>query len=760
MYKSIMEKLNKARVMPKISETERQALEAGTTWIESQIFSGQPNFDEIFIQPYASLSQREQDFIRHKLPQLCALVDPYLLSRTKILPEQAVRLMQEEGFYSFLIPREYGGLEFSAQAISTIMAMLAAHSPFLSTFVVIPNSLGAAELLLHYGREDQKQHYLPKLANGTYIPCFALTEPLAGSDAASIQAQGVLFKNQQGQLSIRLNFSKRYITLAPIANLISLAFRLKDPDLLLGKQEDLGITVALVHRGAPGLEMGRHHQPIGDAFYNGPIQGNNVEIDAHEIIGGIDYVGQGWRMLMEQLAGGRAISLPAGAVGTMRMLAVCAGSYARVRHQFDMPIANMEGVQEKLADLASMAYLAEGARIFALSAIDNGEKPPIVSAIWKAYLTDLSRKQAMNAMDVLAGSGVMQGPHNLVGASYCSAPVSITVEGANIMTRSLIVFGQGAIRCHPFAMNLVDALENEDEKRFKVILNHWIKSIVTNTLRLIVLNLTRGHCSKLPKINGLQQHLKRLNWASSRFAFLTNMALILVGGKLKSRQQLTGYFSDALAWQLLALSSIRRYLAEGEIKEDLPLVQYACETALIHIQQAYESIYANFSGNKWFSWLFRSFGYVFVRLNPLVGVRRDRLVAQCAQAITRSGPQMMRIAGELHLPVQRDEEAEQLSYPLGLQRLLSAFFALEKIESLELIIKQGIKEQKLPKGNVFELAQQAVNQGLITSEDKARIDEANRLMMQAIQVDSFTPQEFFGDTKIQSAPYFNSTHTP
>lgn len=757
MYKAIMGKLKKAGATPRISNTERQALEAGTTWIEGHIFSGKPSFESILNQPYASLSQTERKFIQEKVPQLCGMVDPYLLSCTKIVPEKAVRFMEAEGFYSFLISKEYGGLDFSAQAISTILAMLAAHSPLLSTFVVIPNSLGAAELIMHYGRQDQKDHYLPRLATGEYLPCFGLTEPLAGSDAASIQAKGILFKNKQGHLSIKLNFSKRYITLAPIANLISLAFRLYDPDCLLGREEDLGITVALIHRGTPGLEMGHHHHPIGDAFYNGPIVGQNVEIDAEEIIGGLEYAGQGWRMLMEQLAGGRAISLPAGAVGSMRMLAVCCGAYARVRHQFDIPIAKMEGVQEKLAEIASMAYMVEGARIFALSAIDNGEQPPVVSAIWKAYLTDLSRRQATNAMDVLAGAGVMQGPNNLVGAAYCSAPVSITVEGANIMTRSLIVFGQGAIRCHPYAMKIADALEADDEQAFKTELNAWVKDLLLNTLRLIGLNLTRGHLVKLPSVKGLNQHLRRLNWASSRFAFLTNMALILVGGKLKSRQQLTGYFSDALAWQLLAISAIRRYVAEGEIKEDLPLVQYACETALEKIQLAYESIYANFSGKL--GWLFRTLGYVFVRLNPLAGVRKDRLVEACSRTITQSGPQFSRIAGDLHLPIQSTETNEKTFYPIGLKRLLDAFHALEKVEPLEALIIKAIKEQKLKKASIFELAAQAKDQGIISEEDKNRLDEAGRLMVEAIQVDAFTPEEFFRDEKLKSAPYFKSIQT-
>ncbi|NJM33125.1 MAG: acyl-CoA dehydrogenase, partial [Limnobacter sp.] len=318
VYQAIMNRLIKARAMPSISDTERQALQAGTVWIDGQIFSGKPDFSAMFASPYAKLNQREREFIDTRVRNLCAMVDPYELAKTRIVPEKAVKYLMQEGFFSFLIPQQFGGREFSINAISTVMAMLNGHSPLLSTFVVIPNSLGAAELLLHYGTQAQKDHYLPRLASGRYVPCFGLTEPTAGSDAASILASGVLSKGEGDKLTITLNFRKRYITLAPVANLISVAFKLHDPENLLGKGPEPGITVALVHRGTPGLSMGNYHQPIGDAFYNGPIVGENVRIDADEIIGGTEYAGQGWRMLMEQLAGGRAVSLPAGAVGCIR----------------------------------------------------------------------------------------------------------------------------------------------------------------------------------------------------------------------------------------------------------------------------------------------------------------------------------------------------------------------------------------------------------------------------------------------------------
>ncbi|MDH4395285.1 MAG: acyl-CoA dehydrogenase [Limnobacter sp.] len=758
VFKAIMNGLIKAKAMPQISATERQALEAGTVWIDGQVFSGKPDFAKMFAEPYAKLNQRERDFIDGPVHELCAMVDAHQLAKTRIIPKEAVDFMAAKGFYSFLIPQAYGGLEFSVNAISTIMAMLTSYSPFLSTLIVIPNSLGAAELIKHYGTQDQKNHYLPRLASGEYLPCFGLTEPTAGSDAASILARGVLFKNAEGKLQIKLNFRKRYITLAPIANLISIAFKLQDPDNLLGKGTDAGITVALVHRGTPGLEMGKHHQPIGDSFHNGPLVGKDVVVDADEIIGGLEYAGQGWRMLMEQLAGGRAVSLPAGGVGGARAAAVAAGAYARVRQQFGMPIAEMEGIQEKLAELASMAYLSEASRIYACSALDNNQQPPVVSAVWKAYLTELAREQAKNAMDVMAGAGVMQGPNNIIGRGYCSSPVAITVEGANIMTRSLITFGQGAVRCHPYAFEIANALEANDLQSFTKNLKGWIGHMVANTGRLIGLTLTRGHTASVPNVSGVKPYLRKLAWASSRYAFLTDMALITVGGKLKARQQLTGHFADALGWQLLAISTVRRYVAEGELKEDLPLVQYALEYSLEKIQKAFEAIYANF-GNNPVGFLLRTVGYFSLRVNPLVGATRDRLVPACAKTITKSGPQFARIAGDLVMPsidLKSLDDDEVLANTKGVARLMAAFMAVQEAEVVENKIKVARRNKQLEKASVQELAEKALAKGIITAADKVILDRANRIALEAIMVDEFTAEEFYNNDSIHTTPYFPS----
>ena len=441
--------------LPKISETEWQALEAGTVWIDGEYFTGNPDFKRVLDENYDQLSTEERAFIDGPCQELIDLFDRHEVAETRVVPDHVMQFIKDKGFMGLLIPKEYGGLAFSTLAISSVMAKLSPYSVMVGTLVVIPNSLGAAELIKHYGTDEQKSHYLPKLASGELIPCFGLTEPTAGSDAASIQAEGVVFKDDDGELKLRLNFRKRYITNAPIANLISLACKIDDPDNLLGKGREPGITVVLLHKGTPGLEIGDHHVPIGEAFYNGPIVGQDVIAPVENIIGGPDYAGLGWKMLMEQLAGGRAVSLPAGAVGGMRSVAAVTGAYSMVRQQFGIPIGEMEGIQDKVGRIAAMTYLGEAARVFACSAVDAGQQPPVTSAILKQYTTELARELATDGMDVFSGAGVMQGPNNILGKGYCGAPVGITVEGANIMTRTLIVFGQGATRCHPNALNAV-----------------------------------------------------------------------------------------------------------------------------------------------------------------------------------------------------------------------------------------------------------------------------------------------------------------
>jgi acyl-CoA dehydrogenase len=617
------------------------------------------------------------------------------------------------------------------------MAKINPYCPTAGTFVVIPNSLGAAELLKHYGTDEQKNAYLPKLASGEYVPCFGLTELTAGSDAASIKAEGVVFRDEQGETKIRLNFRKRYITLAPAANLISLAFQMHDPENLLGKGEYPGITVIMLHKGTPGLHNGDHHLPIGLSFYNGPIIGDNVIASPEQIIGGPNYAGQGWRMLMEQLAGGRAVSLPAGAIGGMKLIAAATGAYSVIRHQFGIPIGLMEGVQEKIARIAAFTYMFEGARVYSCSALDNGEQPPVISALLKSSSTEYTQKAIVDGMDVFSGSGVMQGPNNILGGGYSSAPVSITVEGANIMTRTLITFGQGATRCHPYALPLVKAVENNDAAAFRKNLLGWIWHTTSNYFRAKVRGLTRGFSAGSPESGAVATYYRRLAWASSRYALLADLALYLIGSKLKAKGSLGGRFADALTYQVLALSALRRFKAEGSRAEDLPVLAYSCEYALAKIQDAFEGIHANFDV-PFVGWWLRGPASVFLRLNPLSRGPSDRLIPKVAGSLQLMNEQYKRMTDGI-APV--DENGP------GMGRLMKAFRLHTEVEPIKKKIAKAQRARELPRGMAYDLVDLALSSKVITQTEAAQLKEANAAAMAAIEVDVFKPEDYFLDVR-------------
>jgi acyl-CoA dehydrogenase len=733
MFAAIMKFMRDNNVLPRISDTERQALEAGTVWIDGQIFSGNPDFAHIMAEPYNQHSAEEQAFIDGPVEELCRMIDSYQIICSRKVPDEVFDFIKQQGFMGLLIPRQYGGKEFSTLAISSIMAKINAYNPTVGTLVVIPNSLGAAELLKHYGTEAQKDVYLPKLASGEYVPCFGLTELTAGSDAASIKAEGLVFRAEDGATKIRLNFRKRYITLAPIANLISLAFQLHDPENLLGKGEFPGITVIMLHKGTPGLHNGDHHLPIGMSFYNGPIIGEDVIASPEQIIGGPDYAGQGWRMLMEQLAGGRAVSLPAGAIGGMKMIAAVTGAYSMIRHQFGFPIGQMEGIQEKVARIAAFAYMFEGARVYSCSALDNGEQPPVISALLKSSSTEYTQKAIIDGMDVFSGAGVMQGPNNILGGGYASAPVSITVEGANIMTRTLITFGQGATRCHPYALPLVKAIESNDAKAFRDNLLGWLWHTTCNFGRSKMRGLTRGFSAGSPESGAVATYYRRLGWASSRYALLADLALYLIGGKLKARGNLGGRFADALTWQVLALSALRRYKAEGNRPEDLPVLQFSCEYALARIQDAFEGIHDNFDVPV-VGWWLRGPAALFLRMNPLSKGPADRLIPKVAGSIQQLNAQFARLTNGI-APVQEDKP--------GVGRLMKAFRLHTEIQPIAAKIVQAQKARILPRGMAFELVELALAAKVITQSEAQQLNAANAAALEAIEVDVFKPEDYF-----------------
>ncbi len=740
MFAGLMNWLKGKGILPKISETERAALEAGTVWVDGEFFTGNPNFKQMLDQPYPALSEEEQAFLDGPVEELCHMVDGWQLQQTRKIPEEACQFMRDKGFFGLIIPKEYGGFGMSTLGRSAVMMKTTELGP-IGSMIVIPNTLGAAELLIEYGTDAQKQHYLPKLATGEYVSCFALTEPTAGSDAAGLKAEGEVFKDGDGETKVRLNFSKRFITAAPVANLISLAARLHDPENLLGEEEHPGITVIMLHKGTEGLKIGDHHLPI-TPFDNGPIEGKDVVVPAGNIIGGPAHAGHGWRMLMEQLSGGRAVSLPAAGVAASKTAAAATGPYSMVRQQFGIPVGHMEGPRAKVARIAALAYTMESARVYVCAGVDQGQQPPVLSAILKQNTTEIGQGLAIDGLDVFAGVGVMQGPNNILGGSYIGAPVNITVEGANILTRTLIIFGQGAVRCHPYALDTLDALEEDDVIAFRKAIVVWLGHFAVNGGRSHLRGLTRGWSARAPVGGSTAKYYRRLAWASARFAFMTDLALFTIGGKLKQKGKLSGRFADALSWMVFAFTTLRRFEAEGRPEEDLPVIQWALEYSLQRVQDAFEGIYANFDVPI-VGWWLRYPGRFFLRINPLSTGPGDKLDQATAAAIQRPGAQYQRIVGGLVTAGEREH---------GLGRLLQAWRLVHEAQPVYQQVTQAMKGKKLPRGEIGEVADQAKEKGIISAQDLEKLRAAERARMEAVQVDVFTPDEYFRPNLREASP--------
>lgn len=589
--------------MPTMSQTERDALEAGTVWWDAELFSGHPTWEVLLKTPAPVLTAEEQAFLNGPVDDLCRLVDDWRITdEWHDLPPEVWHFMKTHGFFGMIIPKRYGGLELSALAHSAVVMKLAGRSVTAAVTVMVPNSLGPAELLLRYGTDEQKTFYLPRLARGEEVPCFALTSPDAGSDAASMTDRGVVcrgtFRGRPNVLGIRLNWNKRYITLGPVATLLGLAFKLSDPDHLLGNQEDLGITVALIPTSTPGITIGRRHVPLTIPFQNGPTSGRDVWIPADWIIGGPARAGQGWRMLMECLAAGRSISLPALSVGAAKLACRATGAYARIRTQFKTPIGRFEGVQEALARMAGTTYLMEAARVMTAGAVDQGERPSVISAIVKYHLTERMRRVVNDAMDVLGGAGIMMGPRNLLGRLYQAIPIGITVEGANILTRSLIIFGQGAIRCHPFVLRELRAAADTDHTQglhdFDRALWGHLRFTLRNAVRALALGMTGARWASAPVTGPTRRDYQRLTRMSAAFALAADVAMLVVGGALKRKEALSGRLADVFSHLYLASAALKRFEDQGRPAADLPLVQWACEDALATMQNQLDGLLANF----------------------------------------------------------------------------------------------------------------------------------------------------------------------
>ncbi len=589
-------------IMPEMSTTEQEALDAGTTWFEADLFRGNPDWNKLHNYPQPRLSAEEQAFINGPVENVCAMVDDWNTchERADLSPE-VWQYLKDNKFFAMIIKKKYGGLEFCAYAQSRVLQKLSSVSTVLSSTVGVPNSLGPGELLQHYGTTEQQDYYLPRLAKGDEIPCFALTSPEAGSDAGAIPDFGIVCKGEfEGKevLGMKLTWDKRYITLAPIATVLGLAFKLQDPDGLLGDTVDLGITCALIPTDIDGVIIGRRHFPLNVPFQNGPTQGNEVFVPLDYIIGGEKMAGQGWRMLVECLSVGRAITLPSNSTGGVKSMALATGAYSRIRRQFKLPIGKMEGIEEALARIGGNAYLMDAVTTLSTGAIDLGEKPSVISAISKYHLTEKMRDCITDAMDIHGGKGVCMGPSNYLGRGYQGAPIAITVEGANILTRSMIIYGQGAIRCHPYVLAELEAAKLANEQQSLEDFDHalfgHIGFAISNILRSVWFSVSGSRLLSTPFNDKTRRYYQLMTRFSTNLAMLSDIAMLVLGGDLKRRERISARLGDILSYLYLSSATLKRYQDEGRKIEDFPLVQWALEDSLYKTQQAISDLLDNF----------------------------------------------------------------------------------------------------------------------------------------------------------------------
>lgn len=738
----IMKLFKALQFVPTISETERTALEAGVVWAEGELFSGKPDFKKLMSEDYPKLTPEEQAFIDGPVERLCQLADDWEIWEKRELPNELWEMLKKEKFLGMIIPKEYGGLGFSAMAHSEVIMKMASRSLPLSVTVMVPNSLGPAELLVHYGTEEQKRHYLPRLASGQDLPCFALTEPTAGSDAGSIKADGIVFKGDDGKLYLKLNWNKRWITLAAISSVLGLAFRLRDPQNLLGKGEDVGITCALIPTKTPGVIVGRRHDPLGTPFWNCPTQGKDVVVPIDAIVGGPKGAGQGWQMLMESLAAGRGISLPAQTTGGTKLVARGVSAHASIRKQFGIPIGKFEGVEESLARIGAFTYLLEAMRRYTLGAIDKGIKPPVITAIAKYHSTEIGRKVVNDGMDVLGGAAISRGPRNIIAHQYIATPIGITVEGANILTRTLIIFGQGALRAHPYAFREVNALEKNDLKEFDRAFWGHIGHIVRNAFRAICLSLTRGWLVPSPTSDSTAVYFRKLAWVSASFAILADIAMGSLGGKLKLKEKITGRFADILSWMYIGTAILRRYQAEGSRKEDLPFVHFTLNHALYEIQKAFDGIFANLQVPL-LTWFFKYVLRTWSNVNSLAGEPSDVHTHKIASLLLADSEQRLRITEGIFMPSNNHE---------AMGRLEEAFKAVKAAEAIEKRVRDAVHSKTLPKIKGHELFKAALDKNIITQKEYELVGRAEELRYDAIQVDDFSQDEYRSRSSRGSIP--------
>ena len=724
------------KVLPPISDTEQEALDAGTVWWDGEIFSGLPDWNRLHSYPRPTLTVEEQAFLDGPVEELCRMTNEWqVTTELQDLPENVWDFIKGNGFFGLIIPKEYGGKGFSAYAHSQIAMKLASRSGDLGSTVMVPNSLGPAELLLQYGTDEQKQHYLPRLAAGQEVPCFALTSPEAGSDAGAMPDRGIVCRGQwQGEevLGLRVTWEKRYITLGPVATLLGLAFKVHDPDGLLGDQEDLGITLALIPTDTEGVDIGRRHFPLNAAFMNGPNSGTDVFIPMDYLIGGQPMIGHGWKMLMNCLAVGRSISLPAGGTGAAKMASMTTGAYARIRRQFNLPIGEFEGVQEALARIGGNTYVMDAARTMTAGAVDLGEKPAVLSGVVKYHVTERMRQCINDAMDVHGGKGICMVPKNYLGRGYQSVPISITVEGANILTRSMMIFGQGAIRCHPYVLEEMQATQDPDQDRaiarFDTLLFEHIGHALGNAAGSLLLGLTCGALVKTPGNDDTRDYYRQLSRLSAAFATLTDTSMLMLGGELKRRERLSARLGDVLSFIYLASATLKHYHDEGEPEEDLPLLRWGVEDLLAKIEQAMHEILLNFPD--------RCMGIALRVLIFPLGRRlkppSDRTGGEVARRLMTPGGSRDRLLAGCYRSSDPDDVTGLLNDTLD--KVILA-------DPIEHRLSKAIRSGELEHDSEADDLAVAAESGVLSPDEAQKVRDARLARRAVIEVDDFSPEE-------------------
>ncbi|WP_034912564.1 acyl-CoA dehydrogenase FadE [Erwinia sp. 9145] len=715
------------KVMPPMSRTEKEAIEAGTTWWEGELFRGAPDWQKLHNYPQPRLTADEQAFLDGPVEEACRMANDFAITHEMAdLPPELWAYLKEQRFFAMIIKKEYGGLAFSAYAQAQVLQKLAGVSGILAITVGVPNSLGPGELLQHYGTEAQKNHYLPRLARGDEIPCFALTSPEAGSDAGAIPDTGVVCMGEwQGErvLGMRLTWNKRYITLAPVATVLGLAFKLSDPEHLLGETENLGITCALIPAHTPGVEIGKRHFPLNVPFQNGPTRGNDIFVPIDTIIGGPKMAGQGWRMLVECLSVGRGITLPSNSTGSVKSIALAIGAYAHIRRQFRLPIGKMEGIEEPLARIAGNAWVMDAAASLITYGIVQGEKPAVLSAIVKYHCTHRGQRAILDAMDIAGGKGIMLGKSNFLARAYQGAPIAITVEGANILTRSMIIFGQGAIRCHPYVLTEMAAAHNHDLHAFDNALFSHVGHVGSNVARSLWLGLTGGRTSRTPTRDVTARYYQHLNRLSANMALLADMSMSVLGGSLKRRERISARLGDVLSQLYLASAALKRYEDEGRNEADLPLLHWGVQDAMYQAETAVEALLRNFP-NRLVAGLLHA---VIFPTGRHCREPSDRLDHQLARILQLPSATRTRLGRGQYLTPSEHNPAGQLEE------------ALSHVMAAEVIHDRLCKEQKkpLPFTRLDELAKRGLAEKWLNDEEAAVLIRAEASRLRAINVDEF-----------------------